>query len=68
MNWILIAIVSGSILTSGHDTREQCLGRKALLAEQKIEGKCVEAPGHSITNWSGHNIMCLDSSGNPRSC
>ena len=50
MNWIFIAVISGSIVTSGHETKEQCLGRKALLSEQKIEGKCVEAPSPL---WTG---------------
>jgi len=46
MSWILIAIVSGSIVVSGHDTKEACLGRIATLSEQKINAKCVEAPSH----------------------
>lgn len=44
MSWILIAVVSGSILTSGHDTEEQCLGRKAILAKTKIVAECVRVP------------------------
>jgi hypothetical protein len=54
MNWILIAIVSGSILTSGHDTEEACLGRKAMLEKDKISAKCVSAPTlyNSITSSS----------------
>ena len=54
MNWILLAIVSGSILTSPHDTKEACLGREAVLHEQKIMAtKCVEAPGGLTIGASG---------------
>jgi hypothetical protein len=62
MNWIFLAIVSGSILTSGHDTKEQCLGRKSILAEQKIEGKCVEAPKQFSTVYSGR-LLCVTPTG-----
>jgi hypothetical protein len=50
MGWILIGVIAGSIVTSGHDSREACLGRKAILDEQKIPAKCVEAPGHPFTS------------------
>lgn len=53
MNWILIAIVAQSIVVSGHDTKEACLGRKATLSEQKIEAKCVEAPNRLGLTSSG---------------
>ena len=43
MDWILIAVVSGSLLVSGHQTKEACMGRIATLAEQKINAKCVES-------------------------
>lgn len=45
MTWILIGIVAGSIVVSGHDTEEACKGREAMLLKQKIPAKCVEAPG-----------------------
>ena len=57
MNWILLAIVSGSILTSSHDTKEACLGRAAILHEQKIEAKCVEAPRPMALITEG-SIIC----------
>ena len=46
MTWILIAIVSGSILVSEHSTEEACLGRKALLARRSVASvmACVELP------------------------
>lgn len=44
MNWILIAVVSNTILSSGFADKEACAGRVATLAEQKIVAKCVEAP------------------------
>lgn len=43
--WIYIGLVAGSIVTSVHPSKEACLGRKTMLEEQKIAGKCVEAPG-----------------------
>ncbi len=43
MNWILIAITSGMLMTSSHDTEEACLGRKAILEKDKItNAKCVD--------------------------
>lgn len=55
MNWIMIAIVSGSLLVSGHDTREQCEGRAVIVRETtKSPAKCVEAPGRTgVTIWGG---------------
>jgi hypothetical protein len=44
MEWIYIGLVAGSIVTSIHPSKEACLGRKTMLEEQKISGKCVEAP------------------------
>lgn len=44
MHWIFVAVFAGSIVTSGHETREACEGRRAIMAEQKIVGLCVEAP------------------------
>ncbi len=42
MNWILIAITSGMLMTSHHETEEQCLGRKAMLEKDKIiNAKCI---------------------------
>lgn len=45
MNWIFIAIMSGMIVTSSHDTEEACLGRKAIFEkDHKIsyQNKCVD--------------------------
>lgn len=43
MNWIYIALLSGNLITSQHDTEEACLGRKAILEkENKItNAKCI---------------------------
>lgn len=58
MSWIYIGIIAGSIITSGHDTKEACLGRKAMLEEQHAVGKCVEAPTTTgfVTTYS-NNIL-----------
>jgi hypothetical protein len=51
MNWVLIGLLSGSLITSLHETREQCEGRKTILSEQKVTKlKCVELD-HAAT-WS----------------
>lgn len=51
MDWILIAVVSGSLLVSGHPTKEACMGRIATLAEQKITAKCVEVPNGGMSGY-----------------
>ena len=47
MDWILIGIVAGTLVTGTFKEKEACLGRVATLHEQKIEAKCVEAPGYT---------------------
>lgn len=43
MNWILIAITSGMLMTGHYETEEACLGRKAMLEKDKITNiKCVD--------------------------
>lgn len=51
MNWILIGTVLGSIVTSQHETQENCEGRKAmLLKENKIYTECFKNPiGATLT-------------------
>ena len=46
MDWILIGIVAGSLVTGQFASKEACLGRAATLRELKIEAKCVEAPSN----------------------
>ena len=58
MDWILIGIVAGSLVTSSFATKEACLGRVATLSELKIPTKCVEAPGRSA--WTSGSIITLD--------
>ena len=55
MSWILIGVVAGSFIVSGHDTEEQCLGRKAILDKQKIAATCVKAPAP----WGTANVITL---------
>ncbi len=47
MDWILIGIVAGSLVTGTFKDKEACMGRVATLHEQNIEAKCVEAPFRS---------------------
>ena len=57
MNWIFIGILAGSLVTSGHDTREACEGRAVIMREQKVErGKCVELAPLYVT---GSNCCVL---------
>jgi hypothetical protein len=61
MNWILIGIVAGSLIVSGHETEEACKGREAMLSKQKIAAKCVQAPlAPGTILWSGGsgNLCC----------
>ena len=51
MNWIFIGAVAGSLVTSAHDTKEACLGRKAILAENKIVGECFDR-GPKTSSWT----------------
>lgn len=45
MSWIMIAVVAGSLVVSGHDTKEACEGRAAMVREAiKGAAKCVEGP------------------------
>ena len=59
MAWIMIAVVAGSIVVSEHKDKEACLGRVATLAEQKIAGKCVEAPSlYGVSGIVGGYYVC----------
>lgn len=66
MSWILIAVVSGSLVVSGHDTKEACNGRVATLAEQKINARCVEAPAQYGWITTGSVTVCGAITGCPR--
>lgn len=71
MNWICIGMIAGSLVTSLHDTEEQCEGRKAMLLKSKaqVSTKCVEMPGRAATfisngisivpscTWNGNSTM-----------
>jgi len=59
MDWIFVAVLSGSIVTSGHSTEEGCLGRKALIErDSKIIGTCIKAPSHNNTWTYGTYNSC----------
>lgn len=58
MNWILIAITSGMLMTGHYETEEACLGRKAMLEKDKITNiKCIDMRNYPISLSSG--TMCL---------
>jgi len=72
MSWIMIAVVAGSIVVSGHDTREACEGRAAMVREAtKGAAKCVEAPSGTLTFNSSSMVIpqqwiCTNSVCSPR--
>jgi len=47
MDWIMIAMLSGSLLASGHKSEEECLGRKAIIEKTYKDtiALCVRVPG-----------------------
>lgn len=58
MNWILIAVTSGMLMTGHFDTEEACLGRKAMLEKDKItNAKCVNMQNLSYNSTTG--TMCI---------
>ena len=60
MDWIMIAVVAGSILVSGHASEEACRGRAAMVEkDQKVAVTCVKAPSHSsgITPGGGTGLQ-----------
>ncbi len=40
--WLFIGIIAGSIVTSSHQNKEQCEGRRVILQEKGVVGQCVE--------------------------
>ena len=43
MIWILVGMISGSLVVSQHETREACEGRAVILKERHISvTPCVE--------------------------
>ncbi len=53
MNWILIAITSGMLMTGHYETEEACLGRKAMLEKDKITNiKCIDMRNLTIGTTS----------------
>ncbi len=63
MNWILIAISAGMLMTSSHENEEACEGRKAMLAKDKItNAKCVDMKQNSFITYGTTNCVRLDGS------
>lgn len=61
MSWILIGVVSGTLIAQGFASKEACMGRMATLKEDKIAAtKCVEAPstGALYTVGGGNVVTC----------
>lgn len=57
MNWILIAITSGMLMTGHYEIEEACLGRKAMLEKDKITNiKCVDMR-NTIYGTTSNNLL-----------
>jgi hypothetical protein len=63
MDWILIGIVSGSLITGTFKDKEACMGRVSTLHDAKIDAKCVEAPRSTSNLVTGSSVCYFDSSG-----
>ena len=57
--WLFIGILLGSIVTSSHDTKEACEGRRVVLTEKGVNGQCVNQNiGTYSTTITGPYIYC----------
>jgi hypothetical protein len=65
MNWIFIGMIAGSLVISTHDTKEACLGRQAVLKEQKVDGQCVQNGSRTVGTTLNSITLCTitDASG-----
>lgn len=61
MTWVMIGVIGGSLVVSGHDSKEACEDRAAILREQKVVAKCTEAPGTGLAlSGSGQFFSCIN--------
>ena len=56
MNWICVGFLAGSIIASGHETKEACEGRAVTLRESKAIVKCVEVTNASAFGTASGSI------------
>jgi hypothetical protein len=63
MNWIMIGLIGGSIVTSGYDNREACEGRAVMLREKGVTAKCIEMSNSSFVSTGG-TLLCYNGSSN----
>jgi len=53
MEWIFVVVLAGSIVTSGHSSREACDGRKATFErEYRVSGQCINMNWESTVHIS----------------
>jgi hypothetical protein len=63
MEYVMIAIVAGSLVSSLHPNKEACEGRAAMVREAaKVAAECVKAPGQ--LNVTGSMLTCCNSGTN----
>lgn len=61
MNWILTALLLGSVVTSTHETEEACLGRKAVLQRVKelTAVECHQVRGSLNLTLGQSTSLCM---------
>lgn len=64
MNWILVAISAGMLMTSSHDTEEACLGRLAIITKApinvSIQARCIDMRLTPIVGSVGiGSLVCI---------
>lgn len=58
--WIFVGLLLGSMVTSSHDTKEACEGRRVMLTEKGVSGQCVQQPNNLYFSTSGNIKLCTD--------
>jgi hypothetical protein len=53
--YVLIGILLGSIVTSVHDSREACEGRRVVLAEKNVVAECKSM--NNYTSSTGNTYV-----------
>jgi hypothetical protein len=63
MEWIYIAVIAGSIATSGYPNEEACQGHKVVFdRDHKTNGVCVKMPQYATgtaTIYGGTLSNCM---------
>ena len=55
--YIFVGLLLGSLVTSHHDTKEACEGRRVTLAEKGVVGRCVLPNDGLVGTYYGSSIF-----------